>query len=66
MTTPMPEHRCPECGAPLSPGSAQGLCARCLMAGAAAPTEYGGLDSAPPTLEQVAAARRTQQINVPT
>src|SRR6185369_17120030 len=56
MNTPMPENRCSECGAPLTPGAAQGLCARCLLAGAAAPTEHPATRSAPPTLEQVAAA----------
>ena len=56
MNTAMSPDRCPECGAPLAPGSAQGLCARCLMAGAAAATEHAAPRSAPPTLEQVAAA----------
>ncbi len=56
MNTAMPEERCPECGAPLTPGAAQGLCPRCLMAGAAAATEHASPRSAPPTLEQVAAA----------
>lgn len=41
MNIPMSENRCPECGAPLMPGAAQGLCARCLLAGAAAPTDHG-------------------------
>jgi serine/threonine protein kinase len=51
----MPENRCPQCGALLTPGAAQGLCARCLLAGAAEPTEQTATESAPPTLEQVAA-----------
>ncbi len=56
MNTAMLQEHCPECGAPLTPGAAQGLCARCLMAGAAAATEHAPPRSAPPTLEQVAAA----------
>ena len=56
MNTAMPETHCPECGAPLTPGAAQGLCARCLMAGAAAATEHAAPHSTPPTIEQVAAA----------
>ena len=56
MNTDMPEARCPECGAPLSPGAAQGLCAHCLLAGAAAPAEHSAPSSTAPTLEQVAAA----------
>ena len=56
MNTALPQELCPECGAPLTPGAAQGLCARCLMAGAAAATEHPALRSAPPTLDQVAAA----------
>ena len=56
MTTDMPEARCPECGAPLTPGAAQGLCAHCLMAGAAAPTEHSAPRSTAPALAQVAGA----------
>src|ERR1700752_30732 len=56
MNTPVPRNHCPECGAPLTPGAAQGLCARCLIAGAAAPTEHIAPRSTPPALEQVAAA----------
>ena len=56
MPTAMSPDQCPECGAPLAPGSAQGLCARCLLAGAAAVTQPTASRSAPPTLEQVAAA----------
>ena len=56
MTSAMPDPRCPECGAPLASEAAQGLCARCLMASAAAATEHGAPRSAPQTLEQVAAA----------
>src|SRR3954454_1398637 len=56
MNPAMPQTSCPECGAPLSPGAAQGLCARCLMAGAAAPTEHTAAPAIAPTIEQVAAA----------
>jgi serine/threonine protein kinase len=52
----MPENRCPQCGAVLTPGAAQGLCPRCLLAGAAEPSEQTATGSTPPTLEQVAAA----------
>ena len=55
MNTPMPENRCPQCGAVLTPGAAQGLCPHCLLAGAAEPTEQTSIGPAP-TLEQVAAA----------
>src|SRR5688572_5105860 len=48
--------RCPECHAPLHPGAAGGLCARCLMAGAAEPTEPSGPQSVPPAPEELAAA----------
>ena len=56
MNTPMPDPRCPECGAPLTPGAALGLCARCLLAGAAESTEYGAPRSTPPSLAEVASA----------
>ncbi len=56
MNPPIPENRCPECGAPLTPGATLGLCARCLLAGAAEPTEHGAPRSAPPSLAEVAAA----------
>lgn len=56
MNTPMSENRCPQCGALLTPGAAQGLCPHCLLAGAAEPAEQSGAGSAPPTLENVAAA----------
>jgi serine/threonine protein kinase len=56
MNIPMPENRCPQCGALLGAGAAQGLCPRCLLAGAAEPTEQTTTGSAPPTLEQVAVA----------
>ncbi len=56
MNTSMPQ--CPQCGAPLTPGAALDLCPRCLLAGAAAPTDSpsGARLAAPPTVEQVAAA----------
>lgn len=56
MNIPMPENRCPQCGALLMAGATQGLCPRCLLAGAAEATEPTTTGSAPPTLEQVAAA----------
>ncbi len=56
MNTDMPQELCPECGAPLTPGAAQGLCAHCLLAGAAAPSEHSAPRSTAPTLAQVAAA----------
>jgi serine/threonine protein kinase len=52
----MPENRCPQCGTLLTPGAAQGLCPRCLLADAAAPPGQTATGSKPPTLEQVAAA----------
>ena len=51
--TPAP---CPSCGSALSPGAAQGLCPRCLLAGVAAPTEPTLPRPAPPSLAEVAAA----------
>jgi serine/threonine protein kinase len=49
---------CPQCGAPLTPGAAFGLCPRCLLAGAAEPSEApsGARLASVPTVEQVAAA----------
>ena len=47
---------CPNCGAPLLPGAAQGLCARCLMAAAAEPTVSERPLSEVPPVEEVAAA----------
>ncbi len=46
---------CPECGNPLAPGAAQGLCPRCLMAVAAAPSQPTHSRLGTVTLEQVAA-----------
>lgn len=51
---------CPSCGAALPADAPQGLCAKCLLAGAAAPTEAepgtGGGPRRAPEMEQVAAA----------
>jgi serine/threonine protein kinase len=56
MNTPVPEVRCPDCGAPLTAGAAGGLCARCLLAGAAAATEPGAPHGTIPEQPAVAAA----------
>ncbi len=58
MKTEPIANRCPKCQAPLPQNAPQGLCARCLLAAAATPTEAGqpaASDPAPP-LESVAAA----------
>lgn len=55
MNPSMPSLQCPECGGALAPAAAQGLCPRCLMAGAAQPSEPVNR-AGPPTLEAVAAA----------
>src|SRR5687767_11165253 len=55
MNSSMPS-RCPECHAPLHPGATGGLCARCLMAGAAEPTEPAAPRFTPPAPEELAAA----------
>src|SRR5271169_5358397 len=49
---------CPKCHAPIPPEAPQGLCPKCLMAGAALATEAGqsAEGTAPPSLETVAAA----------
>lgn len=52
MESSTPSSACPDCGSALE---ASGLCARCLMAGAAEPTEPSTTSSGP-DLEQVAAA----------
>ena len=42
-------HRCPQCGAELAQGVAQGLCPKCLLkAGLGAPTAVGGTETAMP------------------
>ncbi len=57
MSSSMSPSRCPECGALLTPGAAEGLCPRCLMRGAAAPSEPAPLTNAqPPAIVDVAAA----------
>lgn len=55
MNPSMPSAQCPECGGPVAPSAAQGLCPRCLMSGAAEPTEPAPR-AAPPPLESVIAA----------
>jgi serine/threonine protein kinase len=52
---------CPNCGASLPANAPQGLCPRCLLVGAAVPTDPGSAPSgprrpAPPPVETVAAA----------
>ncbi len=59
MKTEKITNRCPKCQAVLPPDAPEGLCAKCLLAAAATPTEAGqprGQHSAPPPLETVAAA----------
>lgn len=46
--------RCPQCGTPIAAADAQGLCPRCLMAGAAGPSEPAERWS-PPEVAEVAA-----------
>jgi|GEM_PF-2229810 len=48
---------CPQCGATIPEGSADGLCPRCVFAKAMAPTADGGtVPHVPPSLESVRAA----------
>ncbi|MGA2657420.1 MAG: serine/threonine-protein kinase [Verrucomicrobiota bacterium] len=49
---------CPKCHAPIPPEAPQGLCPKCLLAGAAIATEAGqsAAGAPPPSLETVAAA----------
>jgi serine/threonine protein kinase len=50
---------CPKCGAAVPDSAAEGLCTRCLLAAAAAPTEAGqpsGTRPTVPPLERIAAA----------
>jgi tRNA A-37 threonylcarbamoyl transferase component Bud32 len=59
MNTEKIANRCPKCQAPLPADAPQGLCAKCLLAAAATPTEAGpppGERSAPPPLEAVIGA----------
>ena len=59
MTVRLELKHCPGCGGPIPAESPQGLCPKCLMRQAAAPTEAGESDvanSAPPGHEELAAA----------
>src|SRR5213594_740078 len=56
--TSVPKH-CPKCGAPIPAEAPQGLCPKCLLQQASAPTEAGRTESPkspPPTREELAAA----------
>ncbi len=58
-TTPPFKNGCPKCGAAIPEGSPHGLCAACLLAGAATDTDAGlkpGERITPPPLETVRAA----------
>ncbi len=59
MTTNAPKS-CPQCGALVPEGSADGLCPRCVFAKAMAPTADGGAVAhgphVPPSLDSVRAA----------
>lgn len=54
--TPSPNSTCPECGTLIPQDAPQGLCPRCLMLGAAAPTQslFGAM--AFPTVEEIQTA----------
>jgi len=58
MNTEPIANRCPKCQAPLPANAPQGLCAKCLLAAAATPTETGqpADKNPPPPLEMVAGA----------
>ena len=58
MSETLPGASCPTCGAALPEKSPEGLCPRCLLMGAASPTEPGGAHGRPtaPELSAVAAA----------
>ncbi len=59
MNTEKVPNRCPKCQAPLPADAPQGLCAKCLLAAAATPTEAGQPQSersAPPPIGAVVAA----------
>ena len=58
MESSTPSFACPDCGSPLE---SSGLCARCLMAGAAEATEPSAKNSGP-DLEQVAAAFQNLEV----
>ncbi len=51
--------RCPHCQSPIPDGAPAGLCPRCVLTGAATPTDAGSTSSSratPPSLDEVAAA----------
>ena len=59
MKTESTANYCPKCQASLPLEAPEGLCAKCLLAAAVAPTETGlppGDKSAPPPLEAMIAA----------
>ncbi len=59
MTSPASATLCPKCGEPVAADAPQGLCPRCVLAGAAAPTDAGlkpGERLSVPPMETVAAA----------
>ena len=59
MNSSFDEKRCPKCGGNIAADAPQGLCPRCVLAGAATPTEPGvrpGARWAVPSRETVAAA----------
>ena len=60
MKSPSATNTCPHCARPIPPGAPDGLCPRCVLAGAATPTDSGGPGDAdrgnPPSLAAVAAA----------
>ncbi|HKS38749.1 MAG TPA: protein kinase, partial [Verrucomicrobiae bacterium] len=58
MSETSPVNRCPTCGAAMPANAPEGLCPKCLLLGAAAPTESGAGQAPPaaPTLDAVAAA----------
>ena len=59
MNTEASINRCPKCGADVPAEAPQGLCPKCVLLGAATPTEAGQSDRRrlePPSLATVAAA----------
>ncbi|MCW5559798.1 MAG: serine/threonine protein kinase, partial [Verrucomicrobiae bacterium] len=60
MKTPPATRTCPHCANPIPAGAPDGLCPRCVLSGAATPTEAGTPANAsrghPPSLAEVAAA----------
>src|SRR5712675_1723429 len=53
---PHSPHTCPGCGAPLPTSAPEGLCPRCLMAGAMEPTREPGAARPTPDIGAVRAA----------